>query len=174
MSMQVHLKEILTRRQSAQVETSIDVQPLFRNRKDVLHWHPLKVNLTAVPQPGLVQISGECQLPVQFACSRCLAPFETTISIPFSELFQPVEEQVESSGLDEDDIHVIHAEKVDLTPYVEEAVVLGMPYVPVCSDTCKGLCPSCGCNRNEQACTCTTERIDPRLAGLKDFFKDSN
>lgn len=171
MSMQVHLKEILTRRESATVETSIDVQQWLGNRKDVLQIQPLQINLVAEPQPGMVRVSGQCELDISFACSRCLAPFETKLVFPFSELFQMVEEEKDSSDLDEDDIHYIHGDKVDLTPFIEQNIVLGMPYVPICSEACEGLCPNCGCNRNEQTCTCTTERIDPRLAGLKDFFK---
>jgi uncharacterized protein len=170
MTIQLHLKEILTRRQTTDVVTSLDVTELLSNRKDILQLHPLQITLQADPQPGMVRVTGNCELPLTLSCSRCLTAFETKLDLPFFELFQMVEDAEDSNDIEDDEIHQIHGEKVDLTPYVEQTLVLGMPYVPICSSECKGLCPSCGVNRNEQACTCSTERIDPRLAGLKDFF----
>ncbi|MOA30578.1 hypothetical protein D3C78_1516790 [compost metagenome] len=74
--------------------------------------------------------------------------------------------------LDEDeDLQIVTEDRVDLRPYVEESFLLSLPYSAVCSDSCKGLCPNCGTDLNVEQCSCDTEVIDPRLAGLKDFFK---
>ena len=56
-----------------------------------------------------------------------------------------------------------------MTPYIREAVLLELPYAPVCREDCKGLCPVCGVDRNRESCSCNTERIDPRLAVLKEL-----
>jgi uncharacterized protein len=38
---------------------------------------------------------------------------------------------------------------------------------PLCSDACKGLCPTCGTNLNRGTCDCTSEWEDPRFAALR-------
>ena len=171
MSLQVQLKEILTHRESATVEAQLDVQSWIGKRKDVIQASPLQVKLLAEPQPGMVKVSGESSFQVTFACSRCLTPFEETLTFPYAAYFQMVDEAKVDDNPEDDDYHFIASDEVDVTPYLEEAFVLGLPNVPICDDACKGLCPNCGCNRNETTCSCSTERIDPRLAGLRDLFK---
>lgn len=58
-------------------------------------------------------------------------------------------------------------DQIELVQLIREQIFLAMPMKPLHSDLCKGLCPSCGANLNETACTCTTEWIDPRLAPLQ-------
>jgi uncharacterized protein len=71
---------------------------------------------------------------------------------------------------EEQEIHLIKGSVLDLTPYIREAVLLQVPYIPVCREDCQGLCPKCGINKNTDACNCQIEVIDPRLAALQDFF----
>jgi uncharacterized protein len=40
----------------------------------------------------------------------------------------------------------------------------------ICSEDCKGICPSCGINRNDSSCSCKKEDIDPRWDGLKQLL----
>ena len=51
-------------------------------------------------------------------------------------------------------------------PLLREQFVLAVPYAPLCSETCKGLCPQCGIDLNSHTCACQ-KPIDPRLAALK-------
>lgn len=90
------------------------------------------------------------------------------MSFPFTEMFTMRPDIAE----DDEDIHLVADEKVDLKPYLREAFAVQLPIAAICQDECKGLCPVCGSNRNIEACGCVQERIDPRLAGLKDFFKN--
>ena len=45
----------------------------------------------------------------------------------------------------------------------KEALLLELPLRLVCSENCKGICPSCGVNRNIAPCTCQEggERQNP-------------
>ncbi|MFB3072964.1 MAG: DUF177 domain-containing protein [bacterium] len=38
---------------------------------------------------------------------------------------------------------------------------------PLCHPDCKGLCSSCGSNRNLVPCSCSAEEVDERFAALK-------
>jgi uncharacterized protein len=42
---------------------------------------------------------------------------------------------------------------------------------PLCSETCKGICPHCGTDLNKGSCTCEKNTVDPRLEVLKKFFE---
>lgn len=55
---------------------------------------------------------------------------------------------------------------IDLTPDVVDTIRLAIPMKVVCSETCKGLCPSCGVNLNQTACGCSNDTIDPRWENL--------
>jgi uncharacterized protein len=52
---------------------------------------------------------------------------------------------------------------------LREQFYLALPMKPLCRDECRGLCPSCGTNRNTGACTCAPVWEDPRLAPLKEL-----
>jgi len=45
-----------------------------------------------------------------------------------------------------------------------EQVLLAVPLKIVCKADCKGLCPSCGRNRNLETCDCAEKNEDPRWA----------
>ena len=43
---------------------------------------------------------------------------------------------------------------LELEEILQEQILLTLPMQRVCSETCKGICPGCGKNRNESACDC--------------------
>ena len=57
----------------------------------------------------------------------------------------------------------------DAAGFLWEQFLLALPENPVCSEDCKGLCPTCGIDRNQGTCTCAREEGDPRLAVLRNL-----
>jgi uncharacterized protein len=113
------------------------------------------------------------------ACSRCITPVKLVINEKLRVTFmpkheipdddaEPVAEGEEGPEVAEEDLDVFpfDGERIDLEPLFREQFVLAIPYAPLCSETCKGLCPQCGIDRNTASCTCEPP-IDPRLAVLK-------
>jgi hypothetical protein len=43
---------------------------------------------------------------------------------------------------------------LDLNPLLREQIVLCIPNRALCSEDCRGLCPSCGADLNAKACAC--------------------
>ncbi|HWS47003.1 MAG TPA: DUF177 domain-containing protein, partial [Acidimicrobiia bacterium] len=80
-------------------------------------------------------------------------------TVHVDELFEPAPLEGETYALDDD--------VVDLEPLVRDALVLELPAVPLCRDDCRGLCPSCGIDRNAATCDCAADDIDPRWAPLR-------
>ena len=50
---------------------------------------------------------------------------------------------------------------------VRDAVVLGLPWTPLCRPDCTGLCPTCGQRLDTLPDDHTHETIDPRWAALR-------
>jgi uncharacterized protein len=67
---------------------------------------------------------------------------------------------------DDLDLYTYEGEEVDLSPLFREQVVLAVPFAPLCSEDCKGLCPQCGADRNLERCDCKPP-VDPRWAALQ-------
>ncbi|TXK77486.1 DUF177 domain-containing protein [Paenibacillus sp. N3.4] len=166
--MQIRFRELSLKGQPVHLTEDMNLTVPFEGNQDIIRYGPVHVDLHAEHEAGAVKVNGSLTLDLELICSRCLSHTNQTIELPFKEVFmQKPEENVEE--IDED-IHLVVGDKVDLEPYVEEIVVVGLPYIPLCDEACKGLCPVCGENRNLTDCGCKLDKIDPRLAGLADFF----
>ncbi len=159
-------------------ERSLDSDMVVAQQPDIVECGPLNVRFQAHYAAGAVEVGGRLAAEMTLVCSRCLTHFEHALEVPVKALFKVKdrESEAEDDALDADDeadedTYFVTGSKVDLRPFFVENVLLNVPFIPICDPDCKGLCPVCGVNRNEQSCGCKPERIDPRLAGLKGFFE---
>lgn len=168
--MYLNFRELMSKDKAVDFQQSINLSRIIEGRQDITYISPVKVDLVARPlMDGVIDVQGELTAELKMQCSRCLTPVTKNYVIPFHERFKLAESPEE---MDEDeDIQLVTEEKINLESYVEEEMYMSLPYAPLCNEDCKGLCPTCGTNRNEQSCGCSNEKIDPRLAALKDFFK---
>ncbi len=103
-----------------------------------------------------VLVRGVAEALVSSRCARCLAPTETAVSAPFSEAFVregAAEAEPKENALPGDQ-YTYQGHELELTEAVRTAVLLEVPVRVLCRPDCKGLCPQCGANRNETACSC--------------------
>lgn len=118
-----------------------------------------------------VIVEGLIKAGVSLRCGRCLKEFVHPLAIDFLDEYNPAEErdQLNDHELtgDEMALGTYEDDEIDLTEAVKEQVILAIPMKPLCSSDCKGICPSCGQNRNVAPCTCQAAEADPRLAPLK-------
>jgi uncharacterized protein len=116
------------------------------------------------------KIEGKIAAQAQIPCGRCLEMTGLSIQAPFNCTFSPAPpamgEETELSAADLD-FEYYKGEVIDLDAVVFEQVMLQIPMKPLCSESCRGLCPHCGVNLNKTACNCRSEEIDGRLAVLK-------
>lgn len=120
---------------------------------------PVAVDIALERIPEGIVVRGTVRAPWQAVCCRCLEPVGDEVSVHVDELFEPDPLPGETYKLD--------AESLDLEPMVRDSLVLELPLAPVCREDCAGLCPSCGVNRNESTCDCTSDDSDPRWAALR-------
>lgn len=124
---------------------------------------------------------------VDVACSRCVGPVRVAIEEPLAVTFMPAARmpegddddekddadvesaEVDAAEADDIDVYPYHGEEIDLEPLMREQIILAVPFAPLCSESCRGLCPVCGIDRNTGTCTCDATPPDPRWSALKNL-----
>src|SRR5207249_9472867 len=109
----------------------------------------------------------------ELRCSRCLEPFRLGVDEHFDLRYQPHTANTgeDEREIEEDDLSTAFYEndEIDLGQLMREQFYLALPMKPLCREDCRGLCPSCGGNRNLVPCACAERAPDPRLAALRDL-----
>ena len=105
-----------------------------------------------------ILVSGVVTGTAEGECVRCLTPVAQRLRVEFQELF--------AYSLDEAFDYEVHDDHVDLEPVVRDAVVLSLPFQPVCQDDCPGLCPECGARLLDDPGHEHEAPADPRWAAL--------
>ncbi|HVJ04680.1 MAG TPA: DUF177 domain-containing protein [Candidatus Saccharimonadales bacterium] len=120
-----------------------------------------------------IRLVGKLDGRIEVSCARCLEPVEIPISRSFDLLYRPLASEKGSDEVAineaETEIGYYKGEGMDLEDSLREQILLGVPIKTLCRYDCKGLCPSCGVNRNEQLCDCDQSKPDARWAALGDL-----
>jgi len=120
-----------------------------------------------------IRVQGKLATSLELNCARCLEPITQNVKRDFDLLYRP---QGADAGRDEMSVTDAEAEigyyegrGVQLEDVLREQVLLAIPLKVTCRDNCKGLCPHCGKNLNEEQCGCEVSVDEPRWAALKDI-----
>jgi DUF177 domain-containing protein len=139
---------------------------------------PVSLAFDIFKDKQMFRLVGTVATSLELLCSRCLEPFTMTVDQPFDLRYQP---HAHNTGegereIEEDDLTTAFYDDdvIDLGQLMREQFYLALPMKPLCSDACKGLCPSCGTNLNRDTCTCERTWDDPRLAALRALRVDRN
>ena len=126
-----------------------------------------------------VHVRGKLAARLRLQCGRCLEAFDMPVDQDLELFFLPHAQDAEEE--DEDEVELSDHDMVvayyrdrrlDLGEVVREQIMLAVPLRRLCREDCRGLCPSCGLNRNLAACACKMEEPeDPRLAPLRKLFE---
>ncbi len=91
-------------------------------------------------------------------CGRCLIDIELPVEVEIQELF--------AYSHDEAFEYEVQEDTIDLEPVIRDAVVLSLPFQPVCQEDCLGLCPQCGVRLLDNPGHEHEAPVDPRWAAL--------
>lgn len=122
----------------------------------------------SVTEDGVVA-DGKLAALTQLACSRCLKDYWQPLEINFTEMFSAHPAEAGKDELGEQKLPIDGA--IDLTPVIRDYATLDIPIRQLCSEDCKGLCPVCGKNRNQEDCGHRQVSIDPRMAELQKLLE---
>jgi uncharacterized protein len=127
---------------------------------------PIEADLLLESVVEGILVTGPIHGSMRFSCARCLREFQRPFDLQVNELFSMEVDPAE-------DDYVLRPEgAIDLEPMVRDAVLLSMPFSPLCRPDCLGLCERCGGDRNLGECTCPPATVDPRWAVLGDIRLD--
>ena len=116
----------------------------------------LDVRLESVHEGVLV--TAEVEAVAEGECGRCLIDIALPVEVEFQELF------AYHSG--EAFEYEVQDDHVDLESLIRDAVVLALPFQPVCRPDCPGLDPETGLRLADHPELVTPEQRDPRWAAL--------
>jgi uncharacterized protein len=120
-----------------------------------------------------IRVQGRLSTRLELNCARCLEPVTQDVKREFDLLYRP---QGADAGRDEmsvtdaeAEISYYEGEGIQLEDVVREQVLLAAPLKAICRDDCKGLCPYCGTNLNQEQCSCPASPGEPGWAALKEI-----
>ena len=130
--------------------------------------HPVRVSGAVRNMAGALSLEGTAETTLELVCDRCLKPFSQDLALPVSTLLAEELEDEEN-----DEIVLLEDGAADLDEIFTTALVLSMDAKHLCSEDCKGLCPTCGADLNLGPCQCRKEP-DPRFAALAQLLDKEN
>jgi uncharacterized protein len=129
---------------------------------------PLTLELRLESVTEGVLVTGTVAAPVSGQCGRCLDPVSDELDVDICELFA-YRDSVTDETTEQDEVHRIDGDLLDVEPVVRDVVVLALPWTPLCRPDCPGLCAGCGQRLDELPAGHTHDMIDPRWAALAAF-----
>ncbi|WP_326908904.1 YceD family protein [Sedimentibacter sp. MB31-C6] len=116
-----------------------------------------------------VLLNGIVKYTYSEECARCLTEFNNAIETKFEAVVVNYLENKEASN----EIKLVLNEGcVELEETIKQLIYLSMPMKALCKEDCKGICPTCGANLNNEKCKCDNNLTDPRFDKLKDLLND--
>ena len=112
-------------------------------------------------------------LNADFECDRCGSQYHSVIKTDFQMvyLFGRVPEEGEELNV----VYLPHeADKINLKNEVKDYAILAVPMKKLCSEDCKGICPTCGKDLNKGNCNCSEKEDDTRWLPLQELKNKLN
>ena len=181
--MKINISEILA---NPSVIREFTVEPEFAELELSHSHYPVEHKesfiLTVFGEGNKLCLMGETDIELRMPCDRCLddvvIPFHISIDtrvIPH-KISDGDPDNTESVFMtdDLDEISFLDGCILDVDKLVSDEIVVALPTKVLCKEDCKGLCPVCGTNLNHSSCSCDRTVGDPRMAAIRDIFKEFN
>jgi len=178
--MRLELKDISDSGLLQEYSCRVEEFPLLlelQNEEELLFIGPLEFCLRLQRVGQIVEVDGSFTTGLSTTCGHCLQKFEQSLAGDFALTYSPVSSDLSADApeeveLDADELGLVYYknETIELLQPLQEQVLMAVPMAPLCSDDCRGLCPECGCDLNNNSCHCEKKSFNNRftaLAGLK-------
>ena len=166
----------LGRRPGSQHEVTRTVSAPAELGIEVLHvpeGSPVDLDLRLEAVMEGVLVTGAARAALEGECVRCLEPISDEVEVTFQELFVYADQASDpADDGQEDGVSRLEGDLLDLEPLLRDAVVLALPFQPLCEEDCPGLCVECGARLADDPDHAHEEPIDPRWAGLAALTQD--
>ncbi len=143
--------------QSLPFSFEFDGQSLITDRDEGGLDGPVRAQGSYRYQDGAVYLRGSISAKIVCPCDRCLSPAQYQIDADIDERF------VEGGQPDE---YGYTGDEIDLGKYLGDVLLLNLPPIVLCEESCKGLCVRCGANQNIDDCGCDKAPLSLKTDGL--------
>ena len=135
---------------------------------------PLAIDVVLFRTDRDVFADAKISAQTRLQCRRCLEFFDYLLEASFSVQYQLTHDPLMVSDPFRDiGIRYYIGDYIDTAEDIRESLVLELPLWPLCSEGCRGLCPTCGTNLNQGQCGCVSSTAHPgKFAVLADLLKD--
>ncbi len=135
---------------------------------------PVQLDLRLESVTEGVLVTGRITAPVTGQCARCLDPIADEVDVDVCELFAYADSATdETTGEDEVyRVDAVDSSLLDVEPVVRDALVLALPWTPLCRPDCPGLCTTCGEKLADLPADHSHDTVDPRWAALSGLFDE--
>jgi len=115
---------------------------------------------------GMLVLTGALTARMGWICDRCASAFDRDYTLDVEQMLAE-----ELTDEENDEIYLLRDESADLYEVGLTALLLDLDMKVLCSEDCKGLCPTCGKDLNRGACACPGP-ADPRWDALRQLISD--
>lgn len=112
---------------------------------------PARVRLELAYADRMLAVAGSVDVVAAGACDSCLEHVERSVHADVDERLDPWHDR---EGDPFGESNVITGSRLDVADLAQQVVLSELPMGLRCSDDCKGLCDTCGANRNASLCSC--------------------
>lgn len=168
--MHIHLSDSLTGEQETRVyeaELGFDTFDDGVSSYPVVEKQPVQLQITKSGERQLL-LEAKVSFSLSMPCARCLEPVTVPISYRMSR-----EADFREGSAGEEEAY-IDGYVLDVDALVRDELFVHMPVKVLCREDCKGICKRCGANLNHGDCGCDRTEPDPRMAVIRDIFRDAN
>lgn len=168
--MHIHLSDSLSGRQETrdyEAEISFDTFDDGRSSYPVVEKQPVRLRITKIGEKRL-SLLAEVSFCLSMPCDRCLEP----VTVPFS--YEVSREADFGEEAREEEQAYIEGYVLDVDVLIRDELFVHMPMKVLCREDCKGICNRCGANLNHGDCGCDRTEPDPRMAAIRDIFKNAS
>ncbi len=120
---------------------------------------PARVHVELRYVDRMLHIVGTVDARAVGVCDSCLEEVDDAVHADVDERLDP------NAGREEDpfgESNVLTGNRLDVADLAQQLLLSELPMGLRCSDDCKGLCGTCGMNKNTGACTCSDTNGDFR------------
>ncbi len=147
-SHQVDIEGLLAAgRQLLLVDDEVAIEPF----EGMVFPEPARVHLDVRCVDRMLEVKGSVTTVARGRCDWCLEDAERKVEVEIDERFDP------ASGREEEpfgESNVLTAGRLDVADLAQQVVLSLLPMGLRCSEDCRGLCETCGANKNAGECSC--------------------
>jgi uncharacterized protein len=174
MALKIRVSDITDKAKAVAAIEEIELYPTLKQAQDAGECRflaPVTVSLSIVREFDHIRVHGNVATQVLLSCSRCLCDFTSDLDSTFTVFYTKsvISQYEDEIELGEEDLvsASYSGDEIDFSDEVAEQILLELPYKPLCSETCKGLCTSCGADLNSSECRCSNNTVSMAFSSLQ-------